>query len=240
MPLSDILWLIAARSGSKSIPDKNVKPLGGIPLVAYKIKTALKISEPSDVWLSTDTEQYAEVGRRYGANVPFLRPDRLASDEASSIDVVLHAMQFAEENAMRKKFIGLLEPTSPFVYADLIEDALTTISENEEAQAIVATRETRPNTIFIQDQSKYLEALAENLTNLKNLGRQLFAKQITPSGGFYISRWESFKSQKSFYTSRTLAYNVPSECELEIDEPMDWLMAEFFLEKQIIDLKRLI
>lgn len=239
MSPSDILWLVTARSGSKSIPDKNIKPLGEIPLLAYRIKSTLKIADPSNVWLSTDTEQYAEIGRSYGATVPFLRPVHLATDDTSSIDVVLHAMQFAEENAMQKKFIGLLEPTSPFVYADLIGDALATISKNEEAQAIVATRETRPNTIFIQNQSEYLEVLAENLANLKGLGRQIFAKQITPSGGFYISRWESLKSQKSFYTSRTLAFNVPSECELEIDEPMDWLMAEYLLEKKIIDLNRL-
>lgn len=84
---TNILWIVAARSGSKGIPDKNIRELGGTPLLALRILTALPLGT---VLLSTDSETYAAIGTKFGAEVPFLRPIALASDSASSIDVVLH------------------------------------------------------------------------------------------------------------------------------------------------------
>lgn len=237
---SNILWLITARSGSKSIPDKNIKDLGLLPLMAYKIKTALKISSEKHVWISTDSQKYADLGSSYGAYIPFLRPPHLSTDDASSVDVVLHAMEVAEQQLSKKEYIGLLEPTSPFIYPDLLQDALQKLSDDHNAEAIVAVREVRPNTIFVQDESKYLDSLAHNLETLKSTVRQKFSRQITPSGGFYISRWDAFRKNKTFYSTKTLPYSVFRECEIEIDEEMDWYFAEFLIEQKMVDLNRLI
>ncbi len=222
-----ILWLITARSGSKSIPNKNIKLLNGRPLLAHRILTALKTKCDSKVWVSTDSQEYAEIAEKHGAQIPFIRPKELAQDNSNSIDVVLHAMQFSNEQKINFEFIGLLEPTSPFISETQLMDAVHQLASNNEAEAIVAVKESRPHTTFIQNEDVYLVELAKNLTNLSALGRQNFKKQITPSGGFYIARWNSFLQNKSFYTSKTLGFLVDDFSALEIDEPIDFLFAEF-------------
>jgi CMP-N,N'-diacetyllegionaminic acid synthase len=234
-----ILWLITARSGSKGIPNKNIKDLCNMPLLAYKIKTALSISSTVDIWISTDSDKYANLAKEYGVTVPFLRPDELSSDNASSMDVVLHAMKFAENLGKQYDYIGLLEPTSPFVYYDDIKSALNQLSAHDSAKAIVAVKETRPNTFFIQDDSEFLDVISKRMEVVKGLGRQSFNKEITPSGGFYISKWNTFIESKTFYTEKTLQFLLPDESTLEIDETIDFEWAEFLIKSNRIDLKRL-
>jgi CMP-N-acetylneuraminic acid synthetase len=232
-----ILWLIPARSGSKSVPDKNINNLGGKPLMAYRILSALEISGEVNVWLSTDSELYGEIGSSYGAQIPFIRPAYLSTDTASSIAVVLHAIKFAEDNGFDYEYIGLLEPTSPFIYTETLKHALKLLHTDSHAEAIVAVRDTHPNSFFIQEDTPYLEELSSRLSSVSNTHRQVFANQITPSGGFYISKWEAIKQHKTFYTAKTIAYKVPKECGLEIDEPIDWLWAEFLLNNGVVLIK---
>jgi N-acylneuraminate cytidylyltransferase/CMP-N,N'-diacetyllegionaminic acid synthase len=231
----DILWLVVARSGSKSILDKNVKLLGGIPLLAYRVKSAVQSSYTNDVWISTDSESYAKIANQYGAQVPFIRPPELSTDQASSIDVVLHAVNFAEIQNKKYKFIGLLEPTSPFISTEILDGAVAQLLSNTDASAIVATKESRPNKVFVQKQATFLTELSNNLKEIKKLGRQNFEKEITPAGGFYISRWNDFLEFKTFYNYNTLSYEVDDIAGLEIDEPIDWFFAEFIFEKQIFN-----
>jgi CMP-N,N'-diacetyllegionaminic acid synthase len=232
--VNKILWLIPARSGSKSIPHKNIKKLGDYPLMAYRIKSALSIASAIDVWVSTDSEEYAEIARRFGATVPFIRPPELATETASSADVVLHAINEAEKRGLRYSALGLLEPTSPFITYNQLSDAVKQILGDDEAENIVAVRESRPNSFFIQKDSKYLTELAERLSMMQSHARQNFDKEITPSGGFHIAKWDSFKKSKTFFTQKTLSFFVGSENELEIDEPLDWNFAEFILQQGLI------
>jgi CMP-N,N'-diacetyllegionaminic acid synthase len=234
-----ILWLITARCGSKSIPEKNIRLLNGMPLMCYRIRTALSLSPAADVWLSTDSREYAKIAADSGATIPFLRPEHLSTDTASSMEVVLHAMDHAEKAGNSYSYIGLLEPTSPFVFKNDLLNGWTQLHQDPDATAIVAVKEARPNTIFIQDDARFLDALALNLDKVKAPGRQQFKRQITPSGGFYISRWDAFKKLGTFYSGTTLSYLLPEICGLEIDEAIDWSFAEFLLEKGLIDLKNI-
>lgn len=226
-----VLWLIAARSGSKSIPDKNISIIGNLPLLAYRIISANKTEYNNEIWISTDSIAYAELAKEYGAKVPFIRPIELAHDDSSSIDVVLHAMHYSKINGYKFDFIGLLEPTSPFITTAQLNEAIKVLINEPSADSIVAVRESRPNTIFIQDDSRYLEQIALAIENIKLLGRQKFNKQITPSGGFYISRWNKFLQNKTFYTNKTLGLLVDEISGLEIDEPLDFLFAQYIIEK---------
>ena len=144
-------------------------------------------------------------------------------------------MKYAEKHNYKFDFIGLLEPTSPFITADQLDQAILKLSKERDARSIVAVIEHRPNTIFVQDESPYLDDLAKNLENLKKLGRQGFKNQITPSGGFYIAKWNSFLEDKSFYTKKTLSFLVDEISGLEIDEPIDFLFAEFLAKKQNVN-----
>ena len=237
--LDDILWLVTARSGSKGIPNKNVKNLNGIPLMAYRIMTALSISPKENVWVSTDSIEYCDIAKEWGAQVPFLRPKELSLDKSSSVDVVLHAMNYAETNGRKFNYIGLLEPTSPFVYIEDLLAAINQLKSREEYKSIIAVRESRPNTIFIQDHAEYLDKISERICKIKDLGRKNFNIEITPSGGFYIAKWSDFLKTKNFYTSRSTSYLLPDESSLEIDEFIDWIWAEFLIEKKIIDINKL-
>lgn len=238
--INDILWLITARSGSKSIKDKNIKLLNQIPLIHYRIKTAIALSKKENIWVSTDSEKYARIASDAGATIPFMRPPELSTDSASSMDVVLHAMQYANENGMSYKFIGLLEPTSPFIYKLDLINAISKLRDDQNAEAVVAVKESRPNTFYIQNNSPYLDVLAERFENRTKLGRQEFSMEITPSGGFYIAKWNSFLQHKTFYTKNTIAYLIPDECSLEIDEPLDWKWAEFLISENIVNVHKII
>jgi CMP-N,N'-diacetyllegionaminic acid synthase len=227
-----ILWLIAARSGSKSIPHKNIKLLGEHPLLSYRINSVLNSNNKYDLWISTDSPKYALIAENYGAEVPFIRPEELSLDNSSSMDVVLHAMEYANKEGREYDCIGLLEPTSPFIKSRDIDKAVNLLLDNEEASSIVAVKESRPHKIFIQNDSKYLVELSENLNEINNLTRQAFEKEITPSGGFYISKWDVFLQKKTFYTSQTLSYEVDEISGLEIDELIDWDFAEFIIKNK--------
>lgn len=236
MSTKKILWLVVARKGSKTVPNKNIKKLGDHPLIGFRIKAASKTVFSNDIWISTDATDYAQIAKEYGAEVPFMRPDYLATDDASSIDVVIHAMNFANQNNQLYDYIGLLEPTSPFILSKQLDQAIQLLESNEFATAIVSTRESRPNRIFIQEESTFLSEIASNIKILKKMGRQAFNKEITPSGGFYISRWNDLIEKQTFYTENTLSFLIDDISGLEIDEPIDWQFADFIVEKKLINI----
>jgi CMP-N-acetylneuraminic acid synthetase len=126
-----------------------------------------------------------------------------------------------------------------FVYFKDLEAALNKLDKHDFAQSIVAVKETRPNTFFIQEEGEFLDVLSKKLEDSKSLGRQFFKKEITPSGGFYISKWNAFKQHKTFYTEKTLAHLLPDESTLEIDEYIDFDWAEFLVKYDKVDLKKI-
>lgn len=231
----DVLFLIPARSGSKGVPNKNIRKLFNIPLLAIRGLTALKLTTCENVWLSTDSILYSQIAQQFGVTVPFMRPAYLSEDTASSADVVLHAMEYAEKIGKDYKYIALLEPTSPFVYEEDLKNAIEMLRNEENSSAIVAAKVVETNSIFIQKQTKYLDVLAENLKNREGLRRQDFISEVTPAGGFYISKWDEFKKYKTFYSSSTLSYILPEESSLEIDSIIQFHWAEFMVESNIID-----
>ena len=239
-PEIQILWLIAARAGSKSIPHKNIKKLGGLPLMAYRIKSALKISSPEHVWVSTDSSEYADIATECGATVPFLRPSELATDKATSTDVVLHAMQWADRANRRYDALGLLEPTSPFVRSDSLKDAVTKLFADTNAENAVAVKHARPSTFYIESEKRYLTEIAGRIRNAGLLRRQDERREVTPSGGFYIAKWDAFLSNQTFYTDKTIPCRVSDLESLEIDEEIDWDWAEFLVKTNRIDLGQIL
>lgn len=235
-----ILYLITARAGSKSIPNKNITKLGGKELLVYRIEAAKHVADTNDIWLSTDSEEYAQIGEKAGAVVPFIRPSNLAEDETPSVDVVLHAMNYAEKIGKKYDAICLLEPTVPFVPYKFLRDAEKLLYDKR-IENIVSIRKVTPSSFFVQKQETYLTEIAKNVKNNNGVKRrQEEDEEITPSGGFYFAKWESFKRNKSFYTSKTLAYKIDEIYSHEIDEPIDLMWAEFLLEKGLIKLNEII
>lgn len=236
-----VLYLITARAGSKSIPNKNIKILGGRELLTYKVLSAKHVADEEDIWLSTDSEEYAAIGKKAGATIPYIRPAELAQDTTPSVDVVLHAMNYAEEIGRKYDAVCLLEPPVPFVPYEYLKKASDKLFSDETIENVLAVKRVSPGTFFIQEESEFLWKIAENVK--KNGGvkrRQDEIPEITPSGCFYFAKWETFKKNKSFYTPKTYAYFVDDIYSTEIDEPKDYLWAQFLLEKRLIDLDKII
>jgi len=233
-----VLWLITARSGSKSIPDKNIKRLGGVPLLAYRVTSALAIAAPEDVWVSTNRRRYAKIAESFGAQAPFLRPKHLSSDRAKSSDAVFHAMRHAASLGRKYDAIGLLEPTSPFVTSAHLLEAVDRLFEDKKAQGIVAVHAVRPSTFYVQPDARYLSRIARRMRKKGELRRQDERSEITPSGGFYISKWDFFWRRKTFYSERTLAFHLSETEGLEIDELIDWSWADFLIERKLVSVHR--
>lgn len=228
-----VLWLVVARSGSKGLPHKNIRPLGGVPLLAWRVQSALRASGSNDhVWLSTDNKEYAEIGRRYGATVPFLRPPELSTDTASSIDVCLHAMQAAKNAGLHFDILGLLQPTSPFVRAESLQYAISALSAQPDALGAVAVRHVHPCTQFVQAEAPYLDELARRMSAMNDTRRQAMTAEITPCGGFYISHWQALQEQKNLFTEKTLALLLEHPETLDIDTAFDFEVAELLLGKR--------
>lgn len=231
--MKDVLYLVLARSGSKGVPGKNIHPLDGLPLIAYRILTAKNSKLSYDLIVSTDSPEYARIANDFGARTPFMRPPSLAADTAKSTDACMHAIQWLEENeGANWKYLCVLEPTGPFTKIEWIEAAINKMAAKN-ASSIVACRHISPHPIFIQDEDEYLTKVSESIIHME-INRQNFKKQITPSGNFYITTIENFKKTQRIYNHDTMSFIVPEPYCLEIDSPMDLEWAKYLMEKKII------
>lgn len=233
-----VLFIITARGGSKGVPRKNIKPICGLPLIAFKIMAAQKTKFEKRIIVSTDDEEIADVAREYGAEVPFLRPDYLASDEASSIDVVLHAMNWIRENDTTDyDYVCLLEPSSPFTKASDLDMAVELLYKKG-ADTLLGMKEVEVTRNFINvlDTNGGLSFFYDEMQNIKSARRQDQATEYTMNGCMYISRWDYFMENKTFHSKNSLPYIMPEVQSLEIDNMIDYYFACYLVEKGLIDI----
>lgn len=232
-----VLFLITARGGSKGVPRKNIRKLGSLPLIAYKIRAAQKVNIEKRIIVSTDDMEIAEISKQYGAEVPFMRPAELASDEASSMDVVYHAVQWIEKNdSDAYDYICLLEPSSPFTTAEDLENALQLIIDKR-ADTLLGMEEAEVTSNFIHplDAHGGLSLFYYEIENLKSVRRQEQRKEYTMNGGMYIARWDYFNKHRLFHSENSIPYIMPQNQSIEIDTMDDYNYACFLIEKGIID-----
>jgi len=221
------LAIIPARSGSKGIQDKNIKLLNGKPLMAYSIETAIKSGMFDTVHVSTDSEAYAEIARKYDADVPFLRSAEMSSDTASSWDTVLEVLGNYEHLGKTYDTVMLLQPTSPLRSADDVRGAYCVL-ENKRAKAVVSVCEAEPPL--------WCGALPENgcmdgfCRSIVGVPRQILGKYYRLNGAIYLVSVLAFKELRTLvYGPDCYAYIMPRERSVDIDEPMDFLIAETLL-----------
>jgi N-acylneuraminate cytidylyltransferase/CMP-N,N'-diacetyllegionaminic acid synthase len=226
---SRVLAIIPARSGSKGLPGKNLRPLDGRPLVTWPISAALGSSAVDRVIISTDDEKIAEVARIAGADVPFMRPSSLSGDTASSMDVVMHALDTMATLGEIFDYVVLLEPTSPLTESSDIDQALSRlISAGSHADAIVGVSRveaTHPEyDVRVGENGLLRPYAAPNFSLLRR--RQDIEPLYFLEGSLYISRVDAFKRNKSFYHNRTLGYEVPRWKSIEVDDLFDFIVIE--------------
>jgi N-acylneuraminate cytidylyltransferase/CMP-N,N'-diacetyllegionaminic acid synthase len=235
-----ILFLITARSGSKGVPGKNLRKVGGLSLVGYKAIGALKSKYCDGVMISTDSLEIQEEARHHGVEVPFTRPSELATDEASSSGVVSHAMNWIEtQTGDRYDAIMLLEPSTPFTQPSDYDRAVEIMQEND-ASLVVGMRETRVPTTEVgpMDQQGRITQIVDQVNSAGDTRRQALSKEYTMNGGLYLFKWDVFKEHGKIYADREKSFGhlMDPIHSVEIDEMIDLDWAEFLVEKARLDI----
>lgn len=222
--------IITARSGSKGLPDKNIKLLNGIPLFAYSIKAAIESNLFEEVMVSTDSEKYAELARAYGAQVPFLRSIDNSKDEASSWDTVREVLIKYQEVGKFFNSFCLLQPTSPLRTANDIKKAYE-LFLTKKAKAVVSVCEMEHSPLWsnVLDETGSLDGF---LRYTENLPRQQLRQYYRINGAIYIADIKKFLENDSLYTDNCYAYVMDRKKSVDIDTLEDFKYAEWLMKSQ--------
>lgn len=218
-----VLALIPARGGSKGIPGKNIVDVAGKPLIAWTIEAASACPRIDSIVISTDDPAIAAEAARFGCAAPFMRPAELASDEASTIDVVLHVL----DRLPGFEILVLLQPTSPLRTAADIDACLDMLTR---APAVVSVRpaEDHPYLTYMVNGTGVLQPYVTPLAG-QSLRRQDLPGAWCLNGAVYAASVTWLKEHKSFFSGETLAYPMPADRSIDIDTPADLRAAEELL-----------
>ena len=219
------LFLIPARGGSKGIPGKNIRLLAGIPLIEYSIRHALAVAEtPENVVVSTDSEEIAAIALKAGASVPFIRPAELATDTASSRDVMIHAA-----DVLGAETIVLLQPTSPFRNPEDIRTALD-FYEKQQPDMVVTVKHAASNPYY-----NAFESSADGSLRISKGDGRVTRRQDAPEvwefdGAIYVINVESLRKYPSLARMpRILPVISTDKYNIDIDTEVDFRFAELLL-----------
>jgi len=226
-----ILAIVPARSRSKSIKDKNIKLLADKPLISYSIKTALACKKIDKIIVSTDSQKYADIAKKYGAEVPFLRPKKLAEDDTPMILVLQHAVAFFENKGEKIETIILLQPTSPFCRVSDIKSCLQLLKKPE-TDSVVTVCEVKHNPysdMVLINAKGYLKY--PFFTTDKPLHRRQDAPLVYRTNGVVFAIKRDVLMKGKIFTDKTRVVKMPVERSSDIDNKDDFEYAEFLIKK---------
>jgi len=232
--MSKFSAIIPARSGSKSIKDKNLALLGGYPLIAYSIALAKTTEGVNRVIVSTDSPDYAKIAEKYGAEVPFLRPKVLSQDTSTDFDFMSHAVNWFDDNTNDSpEFWIHLRPTTPLREPHFVKAAMSLIAKRQDATAL-RSGHLSPESPFKwlrKNRDGFLTSLNGEDTNLDkyNGPRQEFPDVLIPNGYVDIVRSSFVRDRKLLHGNKVLAFETPFCNELDAYEELSLL--EFQLQK---------
>jgi len=224
-PAPGLLILVPARGGSKGLPGKNVRPLGGLPLLAWTARAIAASGVAARAVLSTDDPAIAEVGRAHGLEVPFLRPAALATDTAGSFEVVEHALEWlARESGYRPHAVMLLQPTCPFRRPERLREAMVLLGEHGTEGVIAMRRIERPLSVMYRERT---DGLLEPLAPWdERLRRQDVRSLLTPSGSLYLLTTAALAEHRRLFPPCLRPLPSSTIEDIDIDTAEDWALAE--------------
>lgn len=227
---SDVIAIIPARSGSKGVPEKNITQLGGHPLIAFSIAAA-KLAGIERIMVSTDSEEYASVAMRYKAEIPFIRPAYISSDQSTDFEFMRHAMDWLleKENSAPEYWLHL-RPTTPLRDPQRIKEALELIKSHPEASSLRSGHEApeSPFKWFLKDDEGFFKGLRGDLTPEKvNRPRQIFPKMYNPDGYIDIVRSSHVLHNTTLHGEKMLVFESPRCTEIDTQEDFEYLEHQF-------------
>ncbi len=232
----EVLCVIPARGGSKGVPGKNLRPLGGVPLISHTLQTAKKVPQISTVVLSTEHKMIAEIAESFGAEVPLLRPPALSHDKATLIDVVRHVYNYYLEIGRSFDYVMSIQPTAPFLSAQTIEAAIELIDESgcDTVTSVAEITQGHPYIAKRMESQNVITSFCEPPPGVDISSRQVREKAYFLTGGFYLRQTRMVDDQG--VTGHGLGADSRAICVSEIEATdinteLDFLFAEFLLEK---------
>lgn len=229
----NILAVITARGGSKGLPGKNIKPLLGKPLLAWTIQQAQNCQYISKIFVTTDSQEIAEVSAQYGEPVPELRAAELSSDKASSMDVLQYCIDYFKNKGEVFDYVMLLEPTSPLRKRKDLDNIVELAMKNEYADGIISIGEVHtehPAIIKKINNQGYLTEYLGVKTNVYQ--RQMFDKAYFPYGVAYLVKVSVFEETHTIYNNEMLPYYIERWQNYEIDDIYDFMCVEKIMEEE--------
>lgn len=217
------LIIIPARGGSKGIKNKNIVNAGGKPLIFYTIRTALEAKKRGlvdDIVVSTDSQKIADISKKLGATVPFLRPKNISGDKAKSIEFMLHAIDFFEEKGIFYDYMVLLQPTSPLrIYKD-IEGSINLFLKNKSDSLVSVFREERVDEteLYFRKDNVGIPVSPHHNTGRR---RQDMKELFTRNAAVYITSVKYIKEKRRVISENPLLFEMPEERSLDIDTKED-------------------
>jgi len=225
-----ILTIIPARGGSKGIPHKNIKPLNGKPLIYYTIDCARAICDDEDICVSTDDAEIISVVEHYGLKVPFIRPAELATDTAGTYEVLLHAVNYYEQQGKHYDVVMLLQNTSPFRTTEHVKEALRLYTP--EVDMVVSVKESPANpyyNVFEEDSNGFLH-VSKGEGNI--FRRQDAPKAYEYNGAIYIMNAEKLKKTHMHKMQKRVKYVMDEMSSFDLDTMTDWNIAESIIKEK--------
>jgi len=228
-----VIAIIPARGESKGIPRKNIRLLAGKPLIVHTIETALKCKLLYRVIVSTDDKKIADISKKHGAEVPFMRPKELALDSTPMEPVLQHAVSHIEQNEKSHiDIVVLLQPTSPFRKVSDIENCIKKL-KNEKADSVVTVCEAEYNPYFVM-----MKIQNDNLVPFLKTEKPITRRQDAPkvyrlNGAVYAVRRDVLMNENKLFTGNTRAVIMPQERSIDLDSQLDFEFAEFLIKRAL-------
>jgi len=242
MPKATVLGVVQARSGSKGVPGKNIRPLLGKPLMAWMIESARRSKRIDRLILSTDSPEYAEIGRSFGAEVPFLRPKELATDSATDLQVMTHALTWLKEKEGYDPEVAVrLQPTNPTFPTELIDEGIARLLAQPDADSLrpVASSPKHPFKMWRWAGAEWIQpfipAEQTGFAEPFNLGRNLLPPVLVQVGAMEAVRTPVILRRQRMAGTKVLGLLVENPLwTVNIDTELDFLLAEAALARLLV------
>lgn len=236
---AQILFLLVGRGGSKGLPGKNLREIGGLSLIGYKARSARQSRHCARLLVSSDSAEIRNEAVRHGAEMLFERPAELATDTATSNDVVLHAMDWIEAHEGRRyDAIMLLEPSSPFARPEHFDEAIELFLARK-ASLVVGMRETEVSSIFVgalgADGS--IGGIVDRMLKTPAQRRQDQPIEVTMNGALYLVGWDAMRKHRKIYADPAKSYGILMDRlhSIEIETAADLAYASYVIEHGMLD-----
>ncbi len=231
--MSNNFAIIPARSGSKGVKNKNIKDFGGYPLLAWTINICKKCKSIDRIILSTDSEEYADIGKFYGAEVPFIRPNNISGDKSTDLEFINHFIDWLDLNQLTCRNILHMRPTTPFRDPKIIEDALISFEKSDTASALRSVHKMSESAYktFEISENGFLQCVGSknSLLDESNKARQQFPETYFANGYVDVLSYDFIKKNQLLHGRNVMPFFT--ETSYEVDTPEDFEFLEFILSK---------